>query len=271
MTAFRKFVLISRNELDRIKEKRIREYDQSLSALARTERDIEELLSDPAIANQDKLNSYYKLSEKFDKLRSGMGSTNSSNDIVPDTNAAALVIPPTPPANQADVCSKDDVAAPVAVATIEPTAAPAQDAAVAVAKPEPGLVLPADVLGVAEVNLPAQYTHKYSRLKILLDQNPDIVRTSPNGLLVINNHILPDSSFKDLIRELYVHSGSHNTIGQNQFLQALRDIHVEPSIFSNSHVITKYNRLNSKRTSVPTQFASGPPGKIPRTLFLYRK
>ncbi len=58
MASFRKFVLLSRNELDRIKEKRIREYDQSLSALARTERDIEELLSDPAISNADKLGSY---------------------------------------------------------------------------------------------------------------------------------------------------------------------------------------------------------------------
>ena len=272
MTAFRKFVLISRNELDRIKEKRIREYDQSLSALARTERDIEELLSDPAIANEDKLNTYNKLSQKFDKLRPGVVSIAPTGEFVPDPNAAIQPANPPPPDNQADVRAKAAVAAPVVVATVEPPAATVQAvAAAAMAKPEAGPVLPADVIGVAEVNLPAQYTHKYSRLKILLDQNPDIVRTSPHGLLVINNHVLPDTSFKDLIRELYIHSGSHNTIGQNQFLQALKEIHVEPSIFSNSQVITKYTRLNSKRNSATIQFAAGPPGKIPRTRFLYSK
>ena len=105
----------------------------------------------------------------------------------------------------------------------------------------------------------------------MLDQNPDIVRRAQNGLLVINNQELPGTSFKDLVRELYIQSRSHNTVGQIQFLQALKDIHVEPSIFSNSHVITKYNRLNSKRPSAPTQYAAGPPGKTPRTRFLYSK
>ena len=273
MTAFRKFVLISRNELDRIKEKRIREYDQSLSALARTERDIEELLSDQTIANEDKLNTYNKLSQKFDKLRPGVVSIAPTGEFVPDPNAGIQPAPPTPPANQAEVRAKEAVVAPLAAAAVEAPDAAAQGEAAAVAKPDEGAVNVAkpDVVNVAEVNLPAQYTHKYSRLKILLNKNPDIIRTSPNGLLVINNHVLPDTSFKDLIRELYIHSGSHNTVGQNQFLQALKEIHVEPSIFSNSHVITKYSRLNSKRNSAPTQFAAGPPGKIPRTRFLYSK
>ena len=159
--------------------------------------------------------------------------------------------------------ANDAVAAPLAVANVEPPAAMAQDVAAAVAKPEAGLVLQSDVLGVAEFNLPAQYTHKYSRLKILLDQNPDIVRKSPNGLLVINNNVLLDSSFKDLVRELYIHSGSHNTIGQNQFLQALKEIHVEPAIFSNSHVITKYSRLIQNEIAHPPSSLLAHLGKSP--------
>ncbi len=207
------------------------------------------------------------MSQKFDKLRPGVVSIAPPGDLVPDANAAIQPVLQTPQDNQVDVRAKDAIAGPLAVAAIQPPAATVQD----LAKPEDGPMLPADMIGVAEVNLPTIYTHKYSRLKILLDQNPAIVRASPNGLLVINNHELPDTSFKDLVRELYIQSGSHNTVGQNQFLQALKDIHVEPSIFSNSHVITKYNRLNSKHASVPTQFAAGPPGKIPRTRFLYRK
>ena len=179
MTAFRKFVLISRNELDRIKEKRIRDYDQSLSALARTERDIEELLSDPAISNEDKLGSYYKLSEMFDKLRPGIGSTIPTNGVVPDPNAATLV---TPPANQADVRAKEAVAAPFAGVQVDPQAAAAQDVA-AVAKPEAGLVLPADVLVVSEVNLPAQYTHKYYRQKFCLTKIRILFARAQTGFL----------------------------------------------------------------------------------------
>ena len=271
MTAFRKFVLISRNELDRIKEKRIREYDQNLSALARTERDIEELLSDQTIANVDKLNTYNKLSQKFDKLRPGVVSIGPTGEFVPDPNDTIQQVLPTPQANQEDVRAKDAIATPLAVATVEPPAATEQDVAAAVAKPEAEPLLPGDMIGFAEVNLPPIYTHKYTRLKLLIDQNPTIVRASPNGLLVINNHELPDTSFKDLVRELYIQSGKHNKVGQNQFLQALRDIHVEPSIFSNGHVITKYNRVNSKRSCDTIQFAAGPPGKIPHTRFLYRK
>ncbi len=126
---------------------------------------------------------------------------------------------------------------------------------------------------VNDINLPQQYNKKYSLLKSLIDLHPNIIRSSPNGEIIINNHILVDSSYNDLIRESYIHSFVHNIIGQNQFLQALHVIHADPSLLSNTLVISKYKKLIPKRmsNSNSTQFAAGPPGKRARTIIIYRK
>jgi len=272
MSTFRKFVLMSRNELDRIKERKIREYDQGLSALVRTEKDIEELLSDPTISNDEKLQSYYKLSEKFEKLRP-IKTTQ-----IPGTTTLAPInqSEATPPATEQED-AMDELEAPEA-ATDTPPLEPAAAMVALQAQQPPATIaalqaqpLPNQPPILNEVNLPPQYHNKYSQLKTLIDLNPNIIRSSPNGEIVINNRILVDSSYNDLIRESYIHSLKHNIIGLPQFLQALNVIHADPSLISNNIIISKYKKLIPKRNSIPIQFASGPPGKRPRTIIIYRK
>ena len=249
---------MSRNELDRIKERKIREYDQGLSALVRTEKDIEELLSDPTISNAEKLQSYYKLSEKFEKLRP-IKSVQIPTTLTPINQEEAI----QPVTDQED--EMDESAAAELETAPPPPEPPAAQAAIEV-HPQPN---PPPNLN--EVKLPPQYHNKYSQLKSLLDLNPNIIRSSPNGELVINNHILANSSYIDLIRESYIHSSKHNIVGLALFLQALNVIRADPSLISNTLIISKYKKLLPKRTSVPTQFAAGPPGKPPRTIIIYRK
>ncbi len=258
MSTFRKFVLMSRNELERIKERKIREYDQGLSALVRTEKDIEELLADPAISNDEKLQSFYKLAEKFEKLR----------PIKAVTLPTPTVLTATKQEEETPISTVQDDALPLVLAAdAEATAVPAllQPVALATAQVEAAPTLP------PIVNLPPQFQNKYSQLKTLLDLHPNKIRASPTGEIIINNHTLVDSSYNDLIRESYLHSFKHNLIGQNQFLQALSDINADPSLISNSLIITKYKQLNKKRKSNPIQYANGPPGKRPCTIIIYRK
>ncbi len=251
---------MSRNELERIKERKIREYDQGLSALVRTEKDIEELLADPSISNDEKLQSFYKLAEKFEKLR----------PIKP-------VQVPTPTVHTP--ISQLEATNPPAfeeIAMVELAAAEAATDTPPLDPPVPLAAIQAEALPNAlpilnEVNLPAQYQKKYSQLKILLDLHPNVIRSSPTGEIVINNHTLVDSSYNEIIRESYVHSLNHNIIGLTQFLHALAVIHADPSLLSNTTIISKYKQLIPKRKSIPTQFAAGPPGKRPCTIIIYRK
>jgi len=226
----------------------------------RTEKDIEELLSDPTISNDEKLQSYYKLSEKFEKLRP------IKTPQIPGTTTLTPInqLEATAPATEEED-AMDELEAPEAATDTPPLEPPPAMVALQ-AEPPPN---PPPILN--EINLPPQYHKKYSQLKTLLDLNPNIIRSAPNGEIVINNRILIDTSYKDLIRESYIHSIKHNIIGLTQFLQALNVIHVEPSLISNNIIITKYKKLIPKRNSIPTQFATGPPGKRPRTIIIYRK
>ena len=52
---------MSRADVDLMRERKIRSYDQELSALAKTEKSIDELLLDPSITDNEKLKTFEKL------------------------------------------------------------------------------------------------------------------------------------------------------------------------------------------------------------------
>jgi len=240
-----------------------------LSALARTEKEIDDLLSDPSVSSEQKLLTYTKLAEKFDKLRPNSGTAPRT------TTPTAIVLPPAlpTPINLVEEPAAVVINIPEADLHVAPAVA-VQDE-----KKEEALdVLPAAELVKKDViNLPKQYLTKYSKLKLLIDQNPNIISSSPTGELIIHGNLLVNSSYSDLIRESYVPNKNHNLLGQNFFLNALREIHVDPALLSNSTIINHFTKLNPtnnslKRAEQTLQFGKGqPPGKRPCSIMLYRK
>lgn len=221
-----------------------------MSALARTEKDIEDLLSNDSVSNEEKLTTYMKLSEKFDKLR-------TIKNVLPIAPAMAAQPNAEPAPNQ-----------PKAVG------AAAQDAPAAAAP----LMVPAANLdhrplpSFKDCKIPAQFHNKFSLLKNIISTRPDLISVSDTGEVVLSGVPVAHSSFNELFRELYVSSSFHNKLGQNQLLQIFHDINVNPTYLSNKLVVNKYNRIHKLKPNPLTQYASGPPaGKRPRTQIIYKK
>ena len=250
---------MQRNDLDLLKEKRIRDYNQEVTALSRIEKEIDELLADVSIPNDEKLKTFTMLNNKFDILK-------------PKASALPLI--------------KDNVSVPT-LATID-----------GVIEQNGAQII--DDNFYEKCNLPKQYRNKITEFLTTLKHNPNIIAASPNGELIINGNIIADSSFIESIREFYIHSQAHNTIGQTQLLHALSNINISPSLISNRDVRTKYNKIKFpqfgqgmqtklKSNTPPNSHSSiglihynklthpnshleidPPPGKRPKVIFIYK-
>ena len=263
-SAFRKFVIINPSELERLKEKRIRDYDQNLTALARVEASIESMLADTSISDEEKLKLYGSLSSKFENIHS---KCNKSTLQSSKTASVPLVLP-----NKLNV--EPIIQLPLREIVEEPILPPAQLEELEIlpiAKAED--LLPQDVKGIDIDNLllkiPSQYHQKFKSLMESLKNFPGLISSSPNDFLIISGKVIPDTSLTDLFRDLYVPSSNHCNIGQTQFLKALVTCNIKSNLISNSHLRTSYLKLLNQPLNI--QVGKGPPpGKRPCILMLYK-
>ena len=261
-TAFKKFVIINPSELERLKEKRIRDYDQNLTALARLETNIESVLADDSISIEDKLKHYSILSSKFENIQS---KCNKSCLQTSRAVTAPVVLAPNlniEPPNQAPLPDQEE---------IQPQVQP-EDLHLLPIK-EDAAVLPQVVDKLDDdnliLNLPPQFHSKFNSLMAIVKNFPGEISRSINNELIISGKVIPDTSFTELIRNLYIQSASHNNIGQTQFLQALVKCNIKPILISNTKLHPTYQKLLNQNPN--TQTGNGPPpGKRPFILMLYK-
>ena len=72
MSSFKKMTLMSQEELERIKAKQIKEYDPSITALARVQNQVDTVLNDPTLAQlppDERLKLLQKLQHRFDQIK----------------------------------------------------------------------------------------------------------------------------------------------------------------------------------------------------------
>ena len=264
-TAFRKFVIINPSELERLKEKRIRDYDQNLTALARLETNIESVLADESISLEEKLKLYNLLSAKFENIHSKCNKSNlqtSRAPTVPIVQAQNINVEPT---NQIPLPEQEDIP------QIPQLAQPEDGQIQQVAADKEVLPQVFDVVNIDNmlITLPAQYQSKFNKLLDIVKQFPGEISRSINNEIVISGKVIPETSFTDLFRNLYIHSAAHCNIGQNKFLQALVKCNINPNFISNSHIRTQYLKLLNQYLNIQTG-KGPPPGKRPCILMLYK-
>ena len=93
-----------------------------------------------------------------------------------------------------------------------------------------------------------------------MTKDPYLFKLAPKGQLVFKGDVVPDSSFNDLVRGLYVSArGKKPTpAGMTEFLQALNEVGVPSSLLSAVPVRTQYagiqaaSRLDQPSTSAPS-------------------
>ena len=195
MSAFRKYILINRSELERLRERKIKEYNPEVTALARTEEAIGNLLTNPMINNEDKVKQLSGLSSTFEQRRPKNINSKTKNVPlhVPVQQVADIPLPMPDPliAVAAPVIAVPDM---LAMDNLEPNQIPN--------------IIPQDENRIKlfdylqDLRLPVQYSNKLSELLNIINANPHIICSSPKGELVINGNLIQGSNFKHSIRTL---------------------------------------------------------------------
>ncbi len=68
MSTFQKMVLLSQEEMERMRQKQIKEYDPNLRALARLQDEKETVLTDKQMSPDEALKIFQKLTSRYEAI-----------------------------------------------------------------------------------------------------------------------------------------------------------------------------------------------------------
>ena len=270
---FKKLKLIDEQDIQRLVEKHIRQYDPSLRTLGNLHRDMDSVINRDDISPEEKIALFKSTLARFTNLKSPVASVEAhpfipaSDEDQPPTAPSLANLPP-PPRHPLPIrvkLPKDtlDARAAAALPHVDPTG----DAKIA------KTVVPAHAQFMPD--LPDRFATKYARLKDLITKSPDIITHEPRtGELIVARKVIPQSSFHDLISNLYLQNKQHNLLGQPEFLEALSELikseggeNQDPKSFISrkSHL----RLMTGEKTQKGQGRVSHPPGKAIKVLYLY--
>ena len=197
MTDHRKMVLLEAAELNRIRQRQIREYDPNISAMARAQEQIEDILLNDKLSNEEKMALINHARDRYESIKNTVGPIGNT------AAAAAAINPPV-------------------TTTAAPTI-PTQSHKVADAKTTTSMSkAEVDKEGVAS---------DYHVLKYLVSKNPKLIRSNKNGELVINNRTIRGSNYEDVFNALVTGNDIENTHGVSEFVNALHILNPSKKMF----------------------------------------
>jgi hypothetical protein len=249
---FKAMSLVEEAELERLRQRQIREYDPSLNNLAKIQENIMKLFEAPDMSDEVKYKILVSLQERF---------ANS-------THYAA----PTPPTMTEDV-------PPQAIVEQPPPAEQVAPAVEAVQVPEVQKKARPGLLEFENFNIPSQYHQKLDTLHKFIQDHQDVISTNHKGELVLDAKPFQNSSFSDLIRGLYIRNQSMNLNGMSNLIGKLYQLNAPKALLSHKDAVGVYDYFTKKppaqtgkgkakrKSSAP---ALSPPGKAPRILHVFR-
>jgi len=254
--SFKTMRLVEDTELERLRQAAVREYSPVQHTLANIRDELSQLEKKTDIDPEQKLILYSVLKSKFDALQNVYKVSVPTQPVVPE---AEPLIPPLPAVSSS-------------VTPIASTSSSSVAHSAILSSPDDELNL-----RLVKFNIPNQYRNKFDNLYHYLKENKNIIRSSRHGELMVNGKAIEGSSWKDLIRNLFIANKHHNLLGLEEFLVKLREIHVPSEYISNSDVSSKYISIPSKLIRSVTyhsssQFGKGfrPPGIPVKVLRLYK-
>ena len=300
---------IDEGELERLKQKQIKDYNPNLKSLSNLQQRIDEVFDNPDLTADEKCKALSLLQEKFNSLYTKY--RNHGQPMLDALGSICSLKPPTTsdlshpsiPGDGADHPS--DIAHDIGnIALGNPTSMADEGEAVQAPNKEVEASTSPVAVGTSnpersqsvwpsakEINLPDQYLKKYQEFIDFLNHHAQAIRRNHDNLLVIDEKPIPNSSFNDLMRSMYVKNINMNLIGQSEFLSRLHELSPSLSIFSNKESIsallshkhpknstplrTALQKGNgkiycSKRSHLADSSLFPPPGKKPQVLKLYR-
>lgn len=103
MSNTRKMLLLDQAEVERLRQRQLKEYDPTLGAMARATMEIEEVLSNRNLTDEDKLQLLGTLQERFRKLKATLGPVPVVSPVVVAPPAVAAPTVDAQPVEDEDV------------------------------------------------------------------------------------------------------------------------------------------------------------------------
>ena len=309
--SFKKMTFIDKEDLLRLRQKQIRDYNPNLRALAEIKLAIDDALSNAKLQPHDKnvlvnllnhrLTTLYKCA-KSDGLIAGAAA--SPTELITTTPIAPTAMAPVAQerlAAEPVVELLPDV--PVEAQAIQPPVeAATQHEPVGPERKSMQTAGALEMPSMKELNITKTYTNKFDELSKEIRKHPHKINVSSTGEIVLNGNILPNSSFNNLIRALFIRKRDSNFEGEDEFIKVLNEINISPGLISHKipkSILTSFRNPEFKGTESPDEYASfveeppeqeeaqegegkrskskkhslkihPPPGKSPRILWLYR-
>ena len=103
------------------------------------------------------------------------------------------------------------------------------------------------------------FHNKYEKLVEKLSPYPHIINITDAGELVLNGKTIRTSNFKDLLTSLFQHRENLNLEGEDEFIDALRDLDITEQHLSSKQSKAKLARsFTSTEPESPTKYEDAP-------------
>jgi len=310
--------LIDKEELLRLRQKQIRDYNPNLRALVEIKLALDDALTNAKLQPHDKnvlvnllnhrLTTLYK-GAKYDGLIAGATAVPTELRMTTPIAPASTPMAPTVPIPQpVEAVAAEPEVQLLPDVPVEPHAiqavveAPIQHEPVtqgrsSVEQPRSFVIPTAD-----ELKIHYTYKNKFDKISEEIAKYPHKINMASTGEIVLNGNVIQNSSFKDLIRGLYIRKKGSNIHGEEAFVKVLNEINISPELISHrvpKGILTSLVTPTLKGNESPEEFSSfvdeppeqeeeqegegkrskskkhslkihPPPGKRPRILWLYR-
>jgi hypothetical protein len=273
MSSFKKLQLLSEEEVNRLKQKQLSQYNPQLRAAAFLQTEIDDLLGNTDMDSQQKMTLFQMAQQRFASLvgKNAMSSVplagihkemthdeeEQRQNVRPVAQArhhvAAVAVPPPPP--------------PMAVPQVPLQVVPEEEDDVQLDH----------IIGT----VPKSQKKRAEALLIFLEKRKAEMAYDEQGQLVIKGQPVIGSNYQDLILSLYTFRKDFHPIGQDIFSNALRQVNIPRGIIKNTKLLavkppqavdddpfglffgtTEHPPLSKKRSVAP-------PGKAPKVLSVY--
>jgi hypothetical protein len=261
--------------------KAMRDYNPTVNAMVEAQDNIKDILQNatiepsksrkrkaggkPKAGASTSLSLYNACIERLHALKSQFDSSYQpllqllmDNNVV-QAPVAADAVPAAPTVQVAPAAGQPVAAAAAlpAVAQIAMMGTPLRPATI-----PPPAGTPTQYMDIPESlgSLPKIYHERYKDLRGYMTKDPYLFKLAPKGQLVFKGEVVPDSSFNDLVRGLYVSArGKKPTAtGMSEFLEALNTVGVPSSLLSSMAIRSQYagiqaaSRMDKPSTSAPS-------------------
>ena len=233
MSSFSKYTLIEKGELDRLRQKQVRDHNPTLMTLANLKDKMDDVLVNEQLGSSERVKLFDSLMSSFQTLKQGAPLVATRGPDVEQIVKEEPKIKTTKEEVPADQSSVKDI--------VEPTPVKSKSE-------EDTQILEKQVW--KGINLANRHINSFNELKKYVDGNPGLISKNKKGELVLEGKTIPNSNFDDLVRNLYYSARSQNLTGRPQFLSTLKSISVPLKLIKSKDVQKTYSTIQQGKGSM---------------------